>query len=191
MLYPIRRALAQTIYFPLVTAGSTGFQPTWTPAAAECRYIGDGAGITNLGSVCAHEDAGIWSQALTVAESSFGTTVLVYSDSETDVEDQSIICHTGFSAQLEANQGIIIGEVDDATFTPTTGAFEGFRLWPNVTEEATASHYNGRNLLFTSGALLGQMTTVTSYALANSKEKFSFTATLTEIAADGDRYVVL
>ena len=191
MLYPIRRALAQTIYFPLVTAGSTGFQPTWTPAAAECRYIADGAGITNLGSVCAHEDAGIWSQALTVAESSFDYTVLVYSDSETDVEDQCIICHTGFSGQLEANQGVIIGEVDTpATFTATTIAFEGFRLFPNVTEEATGSHYLNRNLLFTSGALLGQMTQITSYSLANSKEKFGYNA-LTEAPADGDRYVVL
>ena len=191
MIYPIRFGIAQTVYFPLITAGGTAFQDTWTPAAAECRYIGDGAGITNLGSVCAHEDAGIWSQALTATESSFGATVLKYADAETDIEAQAIICLTIFSGQIEANQAIIIGEVDTpATFTATTIAFEGFRLSPNVTEEATSSHYLNRNLLFTSGALLGQQTRITSYVLANSKEKFGYDA-LTEAPADGDRYVVI
>ena len=116
--------------------------------------------------------------------------MLVYSDSETDVEDQSIICHTGFSAQLEANQGIIIGIVEDTDFTPTTIAFEGFRLWPNTTEEATSSHYLNRNLLFTSGVNLGQQTRITSYSLANSKEKFGYDA-LSDAPVDGIRYVVI
>ena len=190
MIIPIRYGIAQTVYFPLITAGGTDFQTTWTPGAGEYDYILDGGAVTSLGSAPSHEGNGIWSQALTAAETSGGTLVLSYSDSATDIEDQAIICSTIFSGQIEANAGIIIGEVDNATFTPTATSFEAFRLSPNVTEEATADHYNGRNVLFTSGALLGQMTDITDYALDNSKEKFTVTS-MTEAPGDGDRFVVL
>ena len=191
MIIPIVFGTATTIYFPLVTAGGTAFQVTWAPGAGEYDYILDGGAVTTLGSAPSHEGNGVWSQALTVAETSGEYLVITYDDASTDIEDQCIICYTGFSGQIEANKGIIIGEVDTpATFTATTIAFEGFRLWPNVTEEATSSHYLNRNLLFTSGALIGAQTRITSYALANSKEKFGYDA-LTEAPADGDRYCVI
>jgi hypothetical protein len=117
--------------------------------------------------------------------------VIAITDAATKaVEDQCLICTTQLSGQIEATKGIIIGEVDTVTFTATTTAMEAFRLSPNVTEEATADHYNGRLILWTSGALLGQMTDITDYELANSKEKFTYTAT-TEAPADADRFVVL
>ena len=106
------------------------------------------------------------------------------------VEDQALIINTQFSGQLEASAGIIIGESDNATFTATTTAMEALRLSPNTTEETTADHYNGRLILFTSGNLLGQMTDITDYELANSKEKFTFTA-VTEAVPDNTRFVVL
>ena len=190
MIIPIVYGKATTIYFPLITAGGTGFQVTWAPGAGEYDYILDGGAITTLGSAPSHEGNGVWSQALTIAETSGEYLVITYDDGTTDIEDQCIICSTIFSGQLEANQGIIIGEVDTATFTATTIALEGFRFWPNTTEEATSSHYLNRNLLFTSGVLLGQQTRITSYALANSKEKFGYDA-LTEAPADADRYVVI
>ena len=92
--------------------------------------------------------------------------------------------------QVAANKGIVVGEVDTGTFTATTTSLEGFRIAPNTTEEATADHYNGAVILFTSGVLLGQKTDVTDYAIANSKELYTYTA-VTEAPSDGDTYVIL
>ena len=128
---------------------------------------------------------------MTAAEMQGTRIAVAIVDSATKaVEDQALIINTQFSGQLEASAGIIIGEVDNATFTATTTALEGLRLSPNTTEEATADHYNGRLILFTSGILLGQMSDITDYELANSKEKFTYTA-LTEAPGDNDRYVIL
>lgn len=185
-----RYGTQQTFYFPLITSGGTDFQTTWTPATGETQYSIDGGTFANTTNNPAHEGNGIWSLTMTATELS-GTRIAVsIIDAGADVEDQALIITTTLAGQIEANFGIIIGEVDTATFTATTTSLEGFRLSPNTTEEATADHYNGRLLLFTSGALLGQMTDITDYALANSKELFTYTA-LTEAPADTDRYVVL
>ena len=185
----------QTIYFPMIKAGSTDFAVAadWTPAATDCDLSIDGGTWTQATNTVAIAVTGaaLWKLTLTAAETQGSTIAIAIVDSATKaVEDQAIIGTTQFSGQLEASQGIIIGEVDTATFTATTTALEGFRLSPNTTEEASADHYNGRLLLFTSGALLGQMTDITNYELANSKEKLTYTA-LTEAPADADRYVIL
>lgn len=192
MLYPIRRNLAQSIYFPLITAGGTDFQDTWTPAAGETQVItpGNSPVVANANGTPAHEANGIWSLALTAAETDADVIIVTLSDGATDIEDQSIICDTRFGGQLEANQGIIIGEVDNATFTPSTTQFEAFRRFPNATEETTADHYLSRNILFTSGVLTGAQKNITDYELANSKEKFTVTA-FVEAPGDGDRFVIL
>ena len=190
MLYHVRYNLAQTIYFPLITSGGTDFQTTWTPAAGETQISIDGGAFANSTNTPAHEGNGIWSLALTAAETSGGLIVVTLIDAGSDVEDQAIMCFTGMAGQLEANQGIIIGEVDSATLTPSTTAFEAFRLYPNATEETTADHYLSRNILFTSGNLLGAQKNITDYSLANSKELFTVTA-FVEAPADGDRFVIL
>lgn len=190
MLYPIRYGLAQTVYFPLITAGGTAFQTTWTPATGESRYIIDGAAAVNLGSNPSHEDDGIWSQALTVAETTGEYIVLTYSDGTTDIEDQAIILWTGFSGQIESNKGIPILEVDTATFTSTSTQAEFFAISPTTTEEATADHFKNATIMFTTGALTAQKKDVTASVLANSKIKLTWTA-MTEAPADGDRAVLL
>jgi len=181
---------AVTLYFPLITLGSQDFQTTWTPATGETQYSIDGAAFGNTTNNPAHEGNGIWSLALVAAETQGTRIAISIIDAGSDVEDQAIICNTIMSGQINATKGIITGEVDDTTFTPTTTALEGFRTSPNLTEEATADHYNGRLILFTSGALLGQMSDVTDYVLANSLEKFTYSA-LTEAPSDGDTYVIL
>lgn len=185
-----RYGIAQTIYFPLITAGGTNFQDTWTPAAGETQVSIDGGAFANTNGTPAHEGNGIWSLALTAAECSGTRIVVTLSDSATDIEDQAVIISTQMAGQIEANQGIIICEVETATTAATSTTFEALRLSPNTTEETTADHYNGRNILFTSGALLGQMSDITDYSLANSNESFTVTA-LTEAPSDGDRFVIL
>ena len=190
MIIPIKYGTAQTVYFPLITAGGTNFQTTWTPGAGEYDYILDGGTVTTLGSAPSHEGNGIWSQALTVAETSGTTLVLSYSDGATDIEDQAIICSTIFSGQIEANQGIFICEVETAQTAAAADAFEAHFISPTTTIEQTPDHFNGRTILFTTGVLTGQQTDITDYAYTNSNAAFTVTS-FTEAPADGDRFVVL
>lgn len=184
--------IQQTFYFPLIVAAGTDLAVSadYTPAAADCRISKDGGAWAQATNTVADETEG-WSITLTAAEMQATRIHINLVDAATKaVEDQSLIISTTLSGQIEATAGIIIGEVDTATFTATTTALEGFRISPNTTEEATADHYNGRLILFTTGNLLGQMTDITDYEFANSKEKFTYTA-LTEAPADADRYVIL
>ncbi len=56
--------------------------------------------------------------------------------------------------------------------------------------EATADHFNGRLFVPTSGALLGQYTDITDYALDTGEGKFTVTA-LTEAPADNTTFVII
>ena len=184
--------IATTVYFPLVDFGATDFEATpVTFATGDTTISKDGGTFTNSTNNPSHEGKGIYSLALTLAEMQAGIiAIAVVDQTGTKLwEDQAILISTGLGAWVEGNQSIIIGEVDTATFTSTTTAFEAYRLSPNDTEEATADHYNGRLITFTSGALIGQQTSINDYALANSKEKFTVT-TMTEAPADAVRFIV-
>jgi hypothetical protein len=87
--------------------------------------------------------------------------------------------------QIAALSTMVTGTVDTGSFTPTTTAFEA----DDVTE-ATTSHYVGRNVLFTSGALLGQAARITAYQLSGANGKFTVT-TMTEAPANNDTFVVV
>ena len=184
--------IQQTFYFPLIDAGALDLAVSadYTPAATDCRLSIDGGSWAQATNTIADETEG-WSITLTAAEMS-GTRIHVnIVDAATKaVEDQSLIISTAFSGQLEASLAIPIREVDNATFTATTVALEALALSPSTTEEATADHYNGRLIVFTTGILQHQMTDITNYVLANSKEKFTYTA-LTEAPGDNDRFVIL
>ena len=56
--------------------------------------------------------------------------------------------------------------------------------------EATADHYNGRIVLFTSGVLIGQATSISDYALVSSEGKFTVVA-LTEAPADNVTFIIV
>jgi len=79
---------------------------------------------------------------------------------------------------------IVLGTVDD-TVAPTTTEFEA----DDITE-ATADHFNGRIVLWTSGALFGQATDITDYTLAGGKGHFTVTA-MTEAPENNDEFVIL
>jgi hypothetical protein len=87
--------------------------------------------------------------------------------------------------QIAALSTMVTGTVDTGAFTPTTTAFES----DDVTE-ATTSHYVGRNVLFTSGALLGQAARITAYQLSGSNGKLTVT-TMTEAPANNDTFVIV
>lgn len=80
---------------------------------------------------------------------------------------------------------IVSGTVDTGSFTPTTTQFEA----DDITE-ATADHYNGRSIIFTSGALQNQATTITDYVLSGSNGKFTVEA-LTEAPANDVTFLIV
>lgn len=63
-------------------------------------------------------------------------------------------------------------------------------IYSDDVTEATADHFNGRLFVPTSGALLGQYTDITDYALDTGEGKFTVTA-LTEAPADNTTFVIL
>lgn len=89
------------------------------------------------------------------------------------------------AARLEAMMdGCPTGGVDTTSFTPTTTAFE------TTITEATDDHFNGRILLFTSGALSGQQKAITDYTLSSGRGKFTTNA-FTEAPAAGNQFIIV
>ena len=103
---------------------------------------------------------------------------------EVDVKSISDDLTTADNLQLSANQ-IIPGTVDNSAYTPTTTEFEADDI-----DEATAEHYKGRIIIFTSGDLAGQASDITAYALVGSKGHFTVTA-LTEAPANDATFVIV
>lgn len=87
--------------------------------------------------------------------------------------------------QSAAASTIIRGTVDTGAFTATATAFEA----DDITE-ATADHYNGRLILFTSGVLLGQAARVNDYSLEGSNGRFTV-STMTEAPGNNDTFVIV
>jgi hypothetical protein len=55
--------------------------------------------------------------------------------------------------------------------------------------EATADHYKGRIVNFTSGAMAGQSSDITAYSLVGGKGRFTV-STLTEAPANGVTFTI-
>lgn len=81
----------------------------------------------------------------------------------------------------------VIGTVDTVTntHTPTTTEFQA----DDITE-ATADHFNGRIVIFTSGVLKDQATDITDYAAVGGIGQFTVTA-MTEAPSNNDTFVIV
>jgi hypothetical protein len=101
---------------------------------------------------------------------------------DVDQMDGSATSATNLAA---STLGIIRGTVDTGSFSATTTEFEA----DDITE-ATADHYNGRIIVFTSGALAGQATRISDYALSGSNGHFTCEA-LTEAPGNDVTFVIV
>jgi hypothetical protein len=79
---------------------------------------------------------------------------------------------------------IIRGTVDNTAHTPTSTEFEA----DDITE-ATADHYVGRLVCWTSGVLLGQVARITAYSLATGRGHFTVT-TMTDAPGNNDTFSI-
>ena len=90
------------------------------------------------------------------------------------------------AAQLERSASVILtGTSDNTGFTASSTIMETSSI-----TEATADHYKGRVIVFTSGALLGQATSITAYALSSGRGRFTYSA-LTEAVPNGTTFVIV
>jgi hypothetical protein len=80
---------------------------------------------------------------------------------------------------------MVTGTVSHDNTAATTTVF-----YSDDITEATADHYKGRIVVFTSGALQYQATDITAYALDTGEGKFTVTA-LTEAPADNVTFVII
>lgn len=93
---------------------------------------------------------------------------------------------TDAADKLEASaETIVIGTVSHDNTAASTTVF-----YSDDITEATADHFNGRIVIFTSGALIQQATDITDYALDTGEGKFTVTA-LTESPADNVTFVIV
>lgn len=107
----------------------------------------------------------------------------------TDLLDSSAAQINGVAAAavrlaLSAGIAMIPGTVDNV-FTMTTTEFEA----DDITE-ATADHFNGRIIIFTSGALLGQARRIDDYSLSSGRGHFTVAA-MTDAPANNDTFLIV
>ena len=93
--------------------------------------------------------------------------------------------HPVTTAMQKAGSTIVTGTVSHDNTAATTTVF----YCDDITE-ATPDHYNGRIVIFTSGALKDQATDITDYELDTGEGKFTVTA-LTEAPADNVTFVII
>ena len=99
---------------------------------------------------------------------------------------QAISTSTVAADNLEASaETIVIGTVSHDNTVATTTVF-----YSDDITEATADHFNGRIVIFTSGALANQATDITGYELSAGEGKFTVTA-LTELPPDDSTFVIV
>ena len=90
------------------------------------------------------------------------------------------------SSEMKMAGGTIVkGTVSHDNTAATTTVF-----YSDDITEATADHFNGRIVIFTSGALQYQATDITDYELVAGEGKFTVTA-LTEAPADNITFVIV
>lgn len=91
------------------------------------------------------------------------------------------------SRHASAAGTMVFGTISDSVFSPTSTQFE----CTDITE-ATADHYIGRRILFLTGSLANQATSITDYALAGSNGRFTVEATASgESPANGNTILIV
>jgi len=112
-------------------------------------------------------------------------TAAILLDTGTDGVKLNATQPSSWADKLTTSAGTMVkGVVDSAAFTSTVTEFE-----TNLTE-TTPDHYNGRVIIFTSGALVDQAATILDYASAGGRGHFTVSV-LTEIPANTDAFIII
>ena len=134
--------------------------------------------------------ANIWSDSsrtLTSSDNIISDSGVINSDNgivEGNIKQINDNTNAAINLGLSTGQ-IIPGTVDTTAVGATNTSFES----DDITE-ATNDHYNGRTLLFTSGDLIGQATSISDYTTNGGNGVFTVVA-LTEAPADNVTFIII
>lgn len=150
-----------------------------------------GAGLTDLGGMSTAMKAEVNAEADTAISDAALATAANLATVDTVVDAIQVVTDA-LGATAAANlklsgEAMVAGTVDTVTntHTPTTTEFQA----DDITE-ATADHFNGRSVIFTSGVLQNQATDITDYAAVGGIGQFTVTA-MTEAPANNDTFIII
>ena len=114
-----------------------------------------------------------------------GKTYTIYIEATVN-SDKGGICYS-FTALTDAQSTILACIVDTVTntHTPTTSVFES-----DTITEATADHFIGRTVIFTSGVLQYQAAQITDYSAVGGIGHFTV-STMTDAPSNNDTFVIV
>jgi len=146
----------------------------------------DGAGLTAVPWNAAW-DAEVQSEAQDAITASALATAANLATVDTVVDAVKVVTDALTAAgatKLATSAGTIVAGTVAATASSTT------IIYSDDITEATADHYNGRIIIFTSGVLTNQATDITDYELATGEGKFTVTA-MTEAPAENNTFIIV
>lgn len=167
-------------------------QGAFTDCTNEATEIATSSGVYYLDLTSTEMNADCVTVIVKSSTSGAKTTVLVFYPEETGDINVDVTAINGSAAaavrQALAAGVISVGTVDNTAFTATSTILES----DDITE-ATADHFIGRSIYFTSGALVGAgPVTVIDYALTSGRGRFTYSATPTaEAPADNVTFIVV
>lgn len=92
-----------------------------------------------------------------------------------------------FNGDASAVAKLVASLTSIASGAAVTGTLSTTQMTTNLTE-ATNDHYNGRVVIWTSGALLGQASTILDYVGSSKRLDFN---TVTDVPANGDTFIIV
>jgi hypothetical protein len=159
---------------------------------ANIKIDGGAAGATNDTNPTELED-GYYEFDLTQAETNGNLLQLFPASGTADIQ---VIGVPGaiYTSPLSQASGALLdksaGTIVAGTVSHDNTAASTTVFYSDDITEATADHFNGRIVIFTSGVLQYQATDITDYALVSGEGQFTVTA-LTEAAGDNDTFVIV
>ena len=185
--YATATVAATHVRVPLIVAGGTDFATNsdWTPQAGDVQISKDGGSLSNIGTLPTYTN-GFWEFQFTSAELTAANIVVSIVDSATKaVEDDAFVVETyGNVSALHTTENMS-GSITKGQ--AQTGTLSTTQMTTDLTE-ATNDHYNGKTLIFMSGNLLGQATSVTDY---DGGTKMLTYIAITEAPTNGDDFVLV
>lgn len=197
-----RKGVAFRVTFPILKNDGTLIAAAAGLDSEVSKDAGTFADCTNEATEIA-TSSGVYYLDLTATEMNADTVAIVVKSTTTDAIPTVLTLYPQEAGDIQVNAtylngsataasklassaaGIVTGTVDTAAFTATTTEFEA----DDITE-ATADHYNGRVVVFTSGNVAGQASDITDYALSGSNGHFTVTA-LTEAPDNNATFVIV
>lgn len=137
-------------------------------------------------TVACHESGAlpVWKEYLVVSANVYDS--VISGSDYLQVDTQAINDSTSAADQLALSAAQIYnGTVDNTGTTATTTLLETSSI-----TTAAADHWIGRVLIFTSGTLAGQATSITDYALNSGRGRFTYNA-VTSAPANGVSFIIV